>query len=294
MSTRGGILGKWLSRLVLTVLACLVLAAGAWMASGGWMFMMTTGSMSPEIPVGSLVLARPSTQAVMVGQIVVFQPPGQQAFYVHKIVAVKAGGYETKGTANSMPDPWLVPQSRVFGPALRVLPGAGYVLEALPVAAAAWILLLLFWASVPKRHRPLLAVAAVDVVLAVVTVLFHPLTGVQVIDAAASHGIVKAYVVSTGLLPQAVSVGGVATHLSYGQLGVVTGLLVNGHGMVQQSPYLPLWGLGLVALWGALPLILGGYLWNAPSEPEVATSAAVVSGSGVGGGLSRMERRRLS
>ena len=291
---RGGLLTKWLSRLVMAALVCLMLAAGAWMASGGRMFLMTTGSMSPEIPVGSLVLARPSAQAVRVGQIVVFQPPGQQAFYVHKIVAVKAGGYETKGIANSMSDPWLVPQSLVFGPALRVLPGAGYALEALPVAAVAWILLLLFWASVPKRHRPLLAVATIDVVLGVVVLLFHPLTGVQVIDAAASHGIVKAYVVSTGLLPQAVSIGGAAIHLAYGQLGVVQGILKNGHGIVQEGPYLPLWGLGLVALWCGLPLILGGYSWNAVSEPEAGRTVPVVSGSGVGGGLSRMERRRLS
>ncbi|MHB1926548.1 MAG: signal peptidase I [Leptospirillum sp.] len=287
-------MGKWLSRLLMAVLVCVVLGAGVWMASGGRMFMMTTGSMSPEIPVGSLVLAQPSAQAVRVGQIVVFQPPGQTAFYVHKVVAVKAGGYETKGIANSMPDPWLVPQSRVFGPALRVLPGAGYALEVLPIAAVAWILLLLIWSSVPKRYRPLLAVAAMDVVLGVVTVLFHPLTGVQVIDAAASHGLVKAYVVSTGLLPQAVSVGGAATHLAYGQLGVVQGLMVNGHGIVQEGPYLPLWGLGLVALWCALPLVLGGYSWNSVGESEAGRQVPVVSGSGVGGGLSRMERRRLS
>ena len=78
-------------------------------------FYVRTGSMSPAIPVGSLVVAtRASATDLGPGDVIVFQRPDQPGMMVvHRIAAVEQTpsglAFLTKGDANGGPDGWQVP-----------------------------------------------------------------------------------------------------------------------------------------------------------------------------------------
>lgn len=101
-----------------------------------------TGSMSPAIPVDTLVVATPvSASAAHVGQVIVFLPPADYTTpgalpVVHRIASVATvdGVVEirTKGDANSAVDPWTLDAERttLFTPAVTS-PAAGRAAAAL-------------------------------------------------------------------------------------------------------------------------------------------------------------------
>ena len=78
-------------------------------------FYVRTGSMSPSIPVGALVVAtRASAADLGPGDVIVFQRPDQPGqMVVHRIAAVEqtpsGPAFLTKGDANGTPDGWQVP-----------------------------------------------------------------------------------------------------------------------------------------------------------------------------------------
>ena len=78
-------------------------------------FYVRTGSMSPVIPVGSLVVAtRAAAAELKPGDVIVFRRPDRpQMMVVHRIAAIEqtASGpvFITRGDANGSPDAWVVP-----------------------------------------------------------------------------------------------------------------------------------------------------------------------------------------
>jgi len=78
-------------------------------------FYVRTGSMSPVIQVGSLVVATRATAAdLRPGDVIVFRRPDRpRMMVVHRIAAIEqtASGpaFITKGDANGSPDAWVVP-----------------------------------------------------------------------------------------------------------------------------------------------------------------------------------------
>ena len=93
-----------------------------------------SGSMVPTFRTGDLVIDRPisGTEAgtLRVGQIISFRVPagsGSMTF-THRISAVTAAGYQTKGDANNAADSQPVPASRVIGVYESRIPDGGYVL----------------------------------------------------------------------------------------------------------------------------------------------------------------------
>ena len=74
--------------------------------------------MSPTIPVGSLVLTRPTdANDLHVGEVIAFHPPTEpHTTYTHRIVAVLPGpAYSTKGDLDSSADAWVVVPKDVVG-----------------------------------------------------------------------------------------------------------------------------------------------------------------------------------
>ena len=77
-------------------------------------FYVRSGSMTPTIPVGSLVIAsRAPADRLHVGDVIVFERPDQPGtMVVHRIDAVvptpTGRAFITKGDANSSPDGWQV------------------------------------------------------------------------------------------------------------------------------------------------------------------------------------------
>jgi signal peptidase len=100
----------------------------------GWYRTLTvlSGSMTPRIPVGALVLVTPeSPTKVRVGQVVTYQIPVLDHHVIsHRVVKVISGGerpvLQTKGDANAAPDPWTfqVTDAQVWH-MRTVLPGIG-------------------------------------------------------------------------------------------------------------------------------------------------------------------------
>lgn len=105
-------------------------------------FYVRTGSMSPVIPVGGLVIAsRASADDLVPGDVIVFQRPDQPGtMIVHRIEAVeeRASGrvFITKGDANTSPDGWEVPASGDGWRARYSISRAGFVVGWLHAAVS--------------------------------------------------------------------------------------------------------------------------------------------------------------
>ena len=120
---------KTLVRSSLTAGAVLVIGwiafAGVLAASGWRAYVVHTGSMTPNISSGDLVIDRPAGP-VHVGQVITFaKAPGQNV--THRVAAITPEGIETRGDANPSNDFGYVTQSQVVGRVYAAVPYAGFV-----------------------------------------------------------------------------------------------------------------------------------------------------------------------
>ena len=110
-----------------TLVALVGLVAYAW-SNGVRFYAVESGSMSPAMGQGDLVIDLPTTATTTyrVGDIITFHPtPGYTT--THRIVAVDAGGISTKGDANPSPDLGQIQPSSIVGRVVAVVPFGGYV-----------------------------------------------------------------------------------------------------------------------------------------------------------------------
>jgi signal peptidase len=113
-------------------------------------YAITSGSMTPTLPVGSEVIVRRVRGAdLRVGDIVTFKRPGSaNELVTHRIVRIEHRGAQrllvTKGDANGLADAWRVPAAGTGWRYAFELPYAGYLVEALrtPFARLAVLALL--------------------------------------------------------------------------------------------------------------------------------------------------------
>lgn len=105
-------------------IAVLLLAgAGLW-ASGWRVFIVHTGSMTPKIASGDLVIDRPAT-SVHVGEVITFAKVHGQ-YTTHRVAAVTPNGIRTRGDANPSDDFGYVTKSQVSGRVVASVPYAGF------------------------------------------------------------------------------------------------------------------------------------------------------------------------
>ena len=84
--------------------------------TGGEAFDVTTGSMEPEIPVGSLAVVKHVDAASLTeGDVIAYEKDG--AVVVHRVLEIDAAAAEitTKGDANDVQDPRPVKYDEVIG-----------------------------------------------------------------------------------------------------------------------------------------------------------------------------------
>ncbi|MCH5353036.1 MAG: signal peptidase I [Acutalibacter sp.] len=125
---------------VLTAVLCAVLLLNIWMlvqqtvlkreapeVLGYSQYIVTTGSMEPNISVGDLILVK-AQEEYELGDIVTFHDAGG-ATVTHRIMGTVSGQFITRGDANNTEDNDLLPPERIIGKLRLVLPGMGYMIE---------------------------------------------------------------------------------------------------------------------------------------------------------------------
>lgn len=131
---------RWLRAVASTLVA--VLFAGALLLFAGVMLLprvtgaelrtVTTGSMSPALRPGTLVVVFPvAPSRIRPGDVVMFRQPDQpERIVTHRVLTVANGVIVTKGDANGAPDPWRVRSADVIGKVAVAIPRVGPVVEA--------------------------------------------------------------------------------------------------------------------------------------------------------------------
>ncbi|WP_299056305.1 hypothetical protein [uncultured Nocardioides sp.] len=273
---------RWTTALAgAVVLGVLVLGAlgASWYAGGGRWFVTSTPSMGTAMPVGTLLLTRPTTVAdTEVGDVVTFRSPGSGAVFTHRVVRVGAHGLRTRGDVNGARDSWRLTDDDLVGGVAWSVPVLGWLVRAVPplVACLALVCLLTRATRDPARRRSWRVLGA-SVVVAGVGWWLSPWVGMARLgEAAVADGEegVLLQVVSTGLLPIEVrETGGDArAHLLDGQVGelhLTAGAERGAYG-VDAVLDLPWWGWTLLGLACLGPLVVSVALGTPVPEDEPA------------------------
>ncbi len=128
------------SAAIVVAIASHMSSQGQYMVFGHPVMTVVSGSMTPVIDTGSLLIdgAVTPSQArhLHAGQIISFrESPGSQVIITHRIIGVKIHkghvGYYTKGDANQGPDGVLRPARNVVGMFQHSIRDGGYILSAL-------------------------------------------------------------------------------------------------------------------------------------------------------------------
>jgi signal peptidase I len=108
-------------------IVCCITLGGVLYGQGWRAYVVHTGSMTPHIPSGDLVIDKPGGP-VHVGEVITFaKVPGVNV--THRVAAITPEGIQTKGDANPTKDFGYVNQSQVTGRVDAVIPDAGFLVE---------------------------------------------------------------------------------------------------------------------------------------------------------------------
>ena len=146
------------------VFASLLAAVGP-LALGDRSFTMRSGSMTPAIETGDVVVTEPiSPLAARVGDIVTFRDPeGSGKLFSHRVQSIRPVGedvrFVTRGDANTSTEHWVVPADGSVGKVLYTVPKIGYALMwtgTVPARIALIVIpaLLLCWTGLVRIWRP--------------------------------------------------------------------------------------------------------------------------------------------
>jgi signal peptidase I len=129
MAGRVARLGAWA---LLAAMACSTVAGLVAWHEGYRVYAVKTGSMTPGLPPGDLVVDSPPDGAYDKGQVLTFESgatgPSAEPVTTHRVLKVKADELVTKGDANRTPDVHRPALSDVVGEVVGQVPNGGYVL----------------------------------------------------------------------------------------------------------------------------------------------------------------------
>lgn len=273
---------RWVAprRLLLAVSGLVATAALGWAgwlaASGCRVVSVTTPSMSPQIPVASLVVTSPLTLPAHPGAAIVFHPPGDGHLYVHRVVDVGPGPtYRTEGDNDFRPDPWVVPARDVVGRAAFIVPDAGWLVRAGPILAGALGAAIVVGLLFPSWRRWAYLDAGCGALL-LTSLRLRPFVRWQLAALSHSARSARAWLFDTGILPIEVQAHpGTARVLAPGHAGTLLAP-VHRHVTVVGSAAFSSWQWALVALVCAAPVLHAAVTaWRLRGqEAEPAASSA--------------------
>lgn len=131
--------------------AAAALLLAAIMVFGLWQgirpMIVVSGSMEPNLPVGSLCLIDTRYRDIRQGEIITFDFGKEKI--THRVIGVLQEGYVTRGDANGVQDFAPVRRHQVYGKLAGHIPYVGYVIAVLqrygPIGAAAGMGLYFVW-----------------------------------------------------------------------------------------------------------------------------------------------------
>jgi signal peptidase I len=270
------------------VLATFLLGSGVWLLTGGRFFVVSTPSMSPTVPVGSLVLTRPVPPGgPKVGQIIAFHPPSEpNTTYTHRVYKVLPGPtYQTKGDLDSGPDAWVVLPQDIVGVSTHHYRGVGFLVRGLPWLALGTVIVMIVASMITRPRRRLTYLIGGSLVASFALWMVNPLVRGVFVDSGLANSRVRALVVNTGLLPIRFTMkGATPQHATGGYPATLTAKPPHGgnlliHGRVDLS----LLGWVLLALLCATPLLIAFLVprdrWvdddsEPPDEQQVGSDSA--------------------
>jgi signal peptidase I len=92
-----------------------------------------SGSMEPELKIGSIALVQPAAiEEIVVGDVITFRHPDSdrnEVLVTHRVIEILENPtrFRTQGDANQVADAWEVPTGNVVGEVNRSIPYLGYV-----------------------------------------------------------------------------------------------------------------------------------------------------------------------
>lgn len=105
------------------------------------LFAITSGSMRPQIPMGSLVFVKPQ-QRYLIGEVVTFREGSR--IISHRIVSVNSRGEaKTKGDANNKADQRIIKNDQIIGQVVFSVPRLGRLLLLLKTKVGVILLVVL-------------------------------------------------------------------------------------------------------------------------------------------------------
>lgn len=107
-------------------------------------YMVATGSMEPELPVGSCIFVkRADAEEIQAGDVITYQIEKSDVTVTHRVTACQRenGCFQTKGDANQMEDIKSVKYSQVLGKVKICIPFLGYLMvwQCIPAVRAVGI-----------------------------------------------------------------------------------------------------------------------------------------------------------
>jgi signal peptidase len=124
---------RHIRRLVISLVAvgiALLVGGGLWLSHQGYhAYIVHTGSMTGTYNSGDLVIDKPVTGPLRIGEPITFYHSGLSSDVVtHRIVGLKRGTIQTKGDANRTRDTWDIRHNQVKGTVMTSLPTMGYAI----------------------------------------------------------------------------------------------------------------------------------------------------------------------
>lgn len=186
--------------LALAVLGSLVVL-GVWLVQGGRLYVVETASMGTRAPVGSLVVASPTTVSrLRVGDIVTVRPQGHDHVWTHAVMSIHADGTISTRGQISGPDPWRISDEQLVGNA-HVVARVGWLVKAAPLLIACGLVIALAVRRARRDLRMPLTLIGATIALSIAVLVYQPFEGAEQLQLAAQdHGAVGTWV-NTGLLP---------------------------------------------------------------------------------------------
>ena len=87
-------------------------------------YVIVSGSMESELPVGSVCLVDCQQKEPEVGDIISYK--AKDTIITHRVINKTDDGYITKGDNNSVADPGIVKPKQIFGTVICSIPKVGY------------------------------------------------------------------------------------------------------------------------------------------------------------------------